>query len=95
MRPLAASAFAGVLGLLLAYATPAHAFFEPPSWYLGASTKILVRVLEWVDWAKEDLRAQVDRRNRWDPPPPVLAPALDAVGSGGSTTAPASLGMLP
>ena len=90
MRPLASLVFAGSLVVLGLVAAPprAHAVLDPvPPGTIGITTKILVRVLEFVDWAMEDLRAQLDRRNRWDPPPPITAPALDAVASGSSTTA--------
>ena len=92
MRSLAVLVVAGIFGIA---ATPSSAlalppaFFHPaPPWVVGLSTKVLVRAFEFVDWALEDLRAQVDRRNRWDPPPPVVAPGLESVASGGSTTAP-------
>jgi len=91
LRSLAVLVVAGILGLA---ATPSSAFALPPAfhpappWVVGLGTKILIRAFEFVDWALEDLRAQVDRRNRWDPPPPIVAPGLDAVASGSSTTAP-------
>jgi hypothetical protein len=70
---------------------------DPPSWAIPLLTKVIVRMLEFVDWAQEDLRAQLDRRRLYDPPPPVIVPALDAVRSGASTTAraPARGGMIP
>lgn len=70
---------------------------DPPSWAIPLLTKAIVRVLEFVEWAEEDLRAQLDRRRLYDPPPPVIAPALDTVRSGGTTTAraPAPRGMIP
>ena len=64
------------------------AILEPaPSWMIGLTTKCVVRILEFVDWAVDDLRDQVDRRRRGDPTPPLLAPPLEAVASGGTTTA--------
>ena len=62
------------------------AIFDPaPSWVVGISTKILVRVFEWIEWAEEDLRAQLDRRRgRGSGSEPSPIAAL----SGGSSTAP-------
>lgn len=109
MRPLAVPALVGLLVFanLAAAPSPARALapavFDPvPPGFIGISTKVITRILEFVDWAVEDLRAQVDRRQRWDPPPPVIAP-LASVASGGTTTAPAgtaaarrgSAGMIP
>jgi hypothetical protein len=111
MRPLAIPALAGllVLGGLVAAPSPARALAPaifnpaPPDWLIGITTKLTVRILEFVDWAVEDLRNQVGRRQEWNPPPPILVPPLVSVASGGSTTAPAGApavrrvpgGMLP
>lgn len=107
MRPLAVLALAGLLTTfaLAAGASPARAavpaiFDPPPGWLIGLSTKLVVRVLEFVDWALEDLREQADRRRQQDPVPPVVTPGLDAVAAGSSTTAPpprrsARAGMIP
>ncbi len=95
MRPLAVLALTGVLTTLGLAAAPSPAramapesFAYTSTWWIGISTKVVVRILEFVDWLEEDLRAQLDRRRRRDPTPPVIAPPLEAVASGGTTTAP-------
>ena len=71
---------------------------DPPSWTIPLLTRVIVRVLEFIDWVEEDLCAQLDRRRIHDPLPPVILPALDGVRSGRSTTARAPAppgGMIP
>lgn len=57
----------------------------PPAWVIGSVTKLVVRVLEFIQWIEDDLAAQADRRGRYEPPP-LRTPPLDAVTSGGSST---------
>ena len=86
MRPLAALVLAGVLVLALPSTARAQSG-AVPTWVIGLTTKVVVRVIEFVSCVEEDLRAQADRRRRAQPP--LLAPPLDAIASGGTTTAPA------
>ena len=58
----------------------------PPSWLLPLSVKVIARVLQYIDWIEDELRAQVHRPGDYDPPP-VIVPVLDGVRSGGSTSA--------
>jgi hypothetical protein len=94
IRPLAVLSVTGLLvfGGLVAAPSPARAlapaiFHPAPAWLIGITTKITVRVLEFVDWALEDLRNQVDRRRGWNPPSPILPSPLASVASGGTSTA--------
>jgi hypothetical protein len=94
MRPLAVLTLAGLVTVFGLAAAPAPAramapaYLDPAPWAIGVSVKVIVRILEFVDWATEEVRDQVDRRRRYDPPPPLVTPSLDAVASGGTTTAP-------
>lgn len=91
MRLFLALALAGALNAgAAACPSPAQAvpatLGQPPSWMIPLTVKAIARVFEFVEWIEEDLRAQVDRRREYDPPP-VLVPAIDGVHSGGSTSA--------
>lgn len=99
MRFLAVLALAAAIGPVavlrpsVAHASPALIGL-PPAWVTGAITKLVIRVLEFVDWIEEDLSAQAERRRGYDPPP-LLAPPLDAITSGGSSTVPGALRVRP